>query len=212
MSGRAGRIVVLNGAPRSGKSSIVAALQAREDAVWINLGVDIHNASMLPPRLRPGIGVRPGGERPDLEPLLPRLYAGLYEAIAAQSRLGLDVVADLGHHDAYSQPLGILPDCARRLKGLPALFVGIHCPLDAILARRRQQVAGRETLYASAAEGEPPPAPVLLWQEAVHAHGLYDLTIDTSTVTPDEAATLILAAFAAGIPRPSAFEQLAQRG
>jgi chloramphenicol 3-O phosphotransferase len=212
VTGRTGRIVVLNGAPRSGKSSIVAALQAREDAVWINLGVDIHNASMLPPRLRPGIGVRPGGERPDLEPLLPRLYAGLYEAIAAQSRLGLDVVADLGHHDAYSQPLGILPDCARRLKGLPALFVGIHCPLDAILARRRQQVAGRETLYASTAEGEPPPAPVLLWQEAVHAHGLYDLTIDTSTMTPDEAATVILAAFAKGLPRPSAFEQLAQRG
>ncbi len=211
MSGAAGRIVVLNGAPRSGKSSIVAALQARDDAIWINLGVDMHSASMLPPRLRPGIGVRPGGERPDLEPLLPRLYAGLYEAIAAQSRLGLDVVADLGHHDAYAQPLGILPDCARRLKGLPALFVGVRCPLDTILDRRRQLTEGRETLYASAPEGEPPPAPVLLWQQAVHAHGLYDLTIDTSRVTPDEAAALILATFAKGIPHPSAFEQLAER-
>ena len=207
-----GRIVVLNGAPRSGKSSIVAALQARADAVWINLGVDTHSAAMLPPRLRPGIGVRPGGERPDLEPLLPRLYAGLYEAIAAHSRLGFDVVADLGHHDAYSQPLDILADCARRLDGLPALLVGVHCPLDTIMARRRQQVAGRETLYASAADGEPVPAPVLLWQEAVHAHGHYDLEIDTATTTPDEAAATILVCFDSGLPQPSAFERLAANG
>ncbi len=204
-----GRIVVLNGAPRSGKSSIVAALQARTDAVWINLGVDTHNAAMLPPHLLPGIGVRPGGERPDLEPLLPRLYAGLYASIAAHSRLGLDVVADLGHHDAYSQPLGILADCACRLAGLPALLVGVRCPLDAIMARRRQKQAGREMLYANAAVGEAVPAPVLAWQQAVHAHGHYDLELDTSERSPEACAEAILAVLTAGIPHPSAFTRLA---
>ncbi len=206
-----GRIVVLNGAPRSGKSSIVVALQARTDAVWINLGVDTHNAAMLPPHLLPGIGVRPGGERPDLEPLLPRLYAGLYASIAAHSRLGLDVVADLGHHDSYSQPLGLLPACARLLLGLPAILVGIHCPLDVIMARRRHGQVGRETLYASAADDEPVPAPVLAWQQAVHAHGLYDLELDTSVLSPEAAADAILAVLAAGIPQPTAFARLAAR-
>lgn len=27
---------------------------------------------------------------------------------------------------------GILPDCARRLQGLPMLFVGVLCPLEII--------------------------------------------------------------------------------
>ncbi|MCB0052581.1 MAG: hypothetical protein KDE24_23900, partial [Caldilinea sp.] len=77
-----GRIVVLNGAPRAGKSSIVAAIQESFDGVWINLGVDRFMA-MTPARYQPGIGLRPGGERPDLEPIVATLYRALYAAIAA---------------------------------------------------------------------------------------------------------------------------------
>ena len=64
-----GQIVVLNGAPRSGKSSIAAAIQATFDGVWMNLGVDVFARHVTPPRCQPGIGLRPGGERPDLEEL-----------------------------------------------------------------------------------------------------------------------------------------------
>ena len=123
----AGQIIILNGAPRSGKSSIAAAIQETLEGVWLNLGVDAY-AHVTPSRLRPGIGLRPGGERPDLEAFVPLLYAALYETIAAHSRLGLNVVVDIGHHDAYSRPLNILPDCARRLAGLPVLLVGVRCP------------------------------------------------------------------------------------
>lgn len=112
-----GRIIILNGAPRSGKSSIARVIQESFGGVWINLGVDVYEQA-TPPRYRPGIGLRPGGERPDLEALVPGLYAALYESIAAHSRLGLNVVADVGHHDAYSKPLDCLADCARRLAGL----------------------------------------------------------------------------------------------
>src|SRR5262245_62397177 len=113
--GENGRIVILNGAPRSGKSSIVEAIQESFDGPWLNLGVDVHVRHITPPRFRPGIGLRPGGERPDLEPYVVTFYAALYEAIAAHSRLGLDVVAEFGHHDAYAFPRHILPECARRL-------------------------------------------------------------------------------------------------
>ena len=82
-----GQIIILNGAPRSGKSSIVAAIQDAFDGVWMNLGVDVFMQA-TPERYRPGIGLRPGGERPDLEPVVALLYAGLYESIAAHSRLG----------------------------------------------------------------------------------------------------------------------------
>ena len=35
-----GQIVILNGAPRSGKSSIVRAIQSSADVPWMNLGGD----------------------------------------------------------------------------------------------------------------------------------------------------------------------------
>ena len=201
--GPPGRIVILNGAPRSGKSSIVAAIQESFDGPWINLGVDLM-ATALAPRYRPGIGLRPGGERPDLAPLIPRLYAGLYDSVAAHGRLGLDVVVDVGHH----QP-AILPDCARRLRGLPVLFVGLFCPLETIMARRRQGQAGREGLYLTGSAEEPVPAPVRAWQEAVHRPGLYDLALDTATTSPADCARRIRARLEAAPAGPTAFERLA---
>ena len=41
-------IVVLNGTPRSGKSSIVTELQSVLEGVWMNLGVDV-SRRMTPP-------------------------------------------------------------------------------------------------------------------------------------------------------------------
>src|SRR5713101_6075604 len=131
-----GQIVILNGAPRSGKSSIAAVIQNTFEDVWMNLGVDRFK-QMTPERYQPGIGLRPGGERPDLEPLIVTLYRAMYEAIALHSRLGINVVVDVGHHDAYAVPRGILPNCARQLKGLPVLFVGVRCPLEVVMERRR---------------------------------------------------------------------------
>ena len=113
-----GQIVVLNGAPRSGKSSIVAVIQETFDGVWLNLGVDAAR-SMTPERYQPGIGLRPGEEAHPVAPLLPALYGALYDSIAAHSKAGLNVVVDVGHYDAT-----IFADCLRRLEGLPVLLVG----------------------------------------------------------------------------------------
>lgn len=181
--------MILNGAPRSGKSSIAAAIQETLDGVWVNLGVDAVIA-MTPERLRPGIGLRPGGERPDLEPLIPVMFAALYDSMAAHARHGLGVVVDVGHHDRYTRPLGTLAIAAERLAGLPSLLVGVRCPLDEIMRRR-----GRA--------GEPPPAPVRRWQEAVHDPGVYDLEVDTSAASPEECAAAIHRRIHAG-PAPTA--------
>jgi chloramphenicol 3-O phosphotransferase len=197
-----GRIVILNGTPRSGKSSIVAVIQDTFDGVWMNLGVDGF-LRMTPDSYMPGMGLRPGGERQDLEPLVQTLYRALYESIAAHSRLGLNVVVDVGHHDAYAVPRGILPDCARLLSGLPVLFVGVHCTLETIMERRRN--TGWST-------GSPPdasiPRPVRLWQREVHIPGIYDLEIDTSVLDPESCAAAIRQHLDHG-PPPSAFQRLA---
>src|ERR671923_1531132 len=182
-----GQIVILNGAPRSGKSSIVAAIQNMFEGVWMNLGVDRFK-QMTPERYQPGIGLRPGGERPDLEPLIVLLYRAMYEAIATHSRLGLNVVVDVGHHDAYSVPRGILPACARQLQGLPVLFVGVRCPIEVVMERRR-------ATWGAGATGSPDdgsvPMPVRLWQQAVHMPGIYDLEVDTAVLSPEACADVI---------------------
>jgi chloramphenicol 3-O phosphotransferase len=195
-----GRIVILNGAPRAGKSSIAAAVMTRLPGRWINLGVD-EMRRRTPEEEQPGIGLRPGGERPDLEPAVQRLYAELYDDIARNAREGFDVVVDVGHHDWYSRPLGILAAAARQLAGLPVLFVGVRCPVEVIMERRNAAPEG----YVA---GPGVPEPVARWQQAVHQPGSYDLEVDSSVLSPEEAADAIAVALGQP-PHPSAFAQLA---
>ncbi len=204
-SGVPGQIVILNGAPRSGKSSIVAAIQATLDGPWMNIGVDVFVREVTPPRYRPGMGLRPGEPDHPVAPLVPVFYAAMYDSIAAHSRAGLNVVVDVGHYDA-----AILADSARRLAGLPVLFVGVRCPIGVIMARRNAGQPGREHDYATGSDAEPVPAPVLRWQNAVHVPGIYDLELDTARLSPEECAAAIRRRLDAGASG-TAFPQLAAR-
>lgn len=189
--------MILNGAPRAGKSSIVAAIQETWDGAWINLGVDVARQA-TPPRYQPGIGLRPGEPDHPAAPVVPVLYAALYESIAAHARLGLNVVVDVGHHHAE-----ILADCARRLDGLPVLFVGVRCPIEVIMERRNAAASG----YATGPPDDPPP-PVRLWQDRVHVPGIYDVEVDTSVLDPQQCADAIRRRLDAG-PPPSALARIA---
>lgn len=196
-----GRVVILNGAPRAGKSSIAAVIQERFDGPWMNLGVD-QARQITPPQYQPGIGLRPGEPHHDAAPFVPTFYAAWYESIAAHSRAGLNVVVDVGHHDGE-----ILADCARRLEGLPVLFVGVRCPIEVIMQRRKADQPGREGMYATGSAENPIPTPVRLWQRRVHDPGIYDLELDTSVLSPEECADAIRRRLQG--PPPSAFRQLA---
>lgn len=195
-----GKIVILNGTPRSGKSSIANVIQNTFEGVWMNLGVD-QFIKMTPKQYHPGIGLRPGGERPDLEPLIMIMYRAMYEAIATYSRLGLNVVVDVGHHDGYSVPLGILPNCAQILNGHQVFFVGVRCPIEIIMERRI------DTWNVGYTPDGKVPKPVSLWQHLVHVPGIYDLEIDTSVLTPEECAKLIQQLLEDG-PSPTAFQRI----
>jgi chloramphenicol 3-O phosphotransferase len=169
----------------------------------MNLGVDGWIEQVTPPRLRPGIGLRPGGgERLDIEALLPTLYSAFFESVAAHSREGLNVVCDLGLHDAYAVPLGVLAGAAARLAGLPVLFVGVRCPIGTMMARRNAGEPGREGRYLSGSIDDPPAA-VRRWQEAVHAPGVYDLEVDTSVLSAQACAAAIAERLLQA-PRPTA--------
>jgi chloramphenicol 3-O phosphotransferase len=151
------------------------------------------------------MGLRPGEAAHELAALVPVLYAALYDSVAAHSRAGLNVVVDVGHYDG-----DVLADSARRLAGLPVLFVGVRCPIEVIMDRRNTGQVGREGEYATGSAVDPVPAPVLLWQRMVHVPGIYDLEVDTSVLSPADCAAAIRRRLADG-PAPSAFRRLAAR-
>jgi chloramphenicol 3-O phosphotransferase len=184
-------IVVLNGPPRAGKSSIAEAIQETFAGVWVNLGVDVARRT-TPPVAQPGIGLRPGEAAHPAAPVVRVLWSALWESIAAHARLGLDVVADVGLHDADAAA-----DGARRLAGLSVLFVGVRCPVDVAIARRSLDPG----TYATGR------TIVERWEREVHRWH-YDLEVDTSAATPAECAAAIADRLVAE-PPPTAFFQLA---
>jgi chloramphenicol 3-O phosphotransferase len=184
-----GRIIILNGAPRSGKTSISRAIQELDDRIWLNIGVDGHIGT-LPDRLRPGIGLRPGKERPDLEDLIPTLYAGLFESIVAHARLGFNVVADLGIHDRYSRPLGIWRVYSMCFEGFDRLLVGVRCSVKEIARRRDASGA----IYAGTLPDGTIDPIVAVWEDAIHDGVVYDLELRTDTLSPSACAAQIIEA------------------
>ncbi|WP_409294238.1 chloramphenicol phosphotransferase CPT family protein [Peribacillus sp. SCS-26] len=195
-----GRIIVLNGVPRSGKTSIARVIQDQFNGVWMNPGVDTF-MGMTPEKYQPGIGLRPGGELPGLEGIAAASYRALYMTAVAFSRSGINSVIDAGHHEGFSVPLGILTKCAEIVEGLPAMLAGIRCPVEVIMERR---IA---TWKKGFSEDGSIPAAVLRWQEAVHQPGLYDVEVDTSILKPWECADIIHERLEQGEPF-TAFEEI----
>jgi chloramphenicol 3-O phosphotransferase len=181
-------------------------MQHSLDGIWVNLGVDAF-APVVPTALRPGIGLRPGGERPDLEDAVAALFDALYASVVACSRSGLNVVVDVGHHDDYSKPLGVLAKVAGELRAWPAVIVGVRCPVEVIMARRDASPAGSS--YARSAPDGTVPEVVSRWERAVHDPGIYDLEVDTSRASPEACAAAVARRLAQG--PPVAFAELAER-
>jgi chloramphenicol 3-O phosphotransferase len=202
-----GRVVILNGVSRAGKSTLARTIQESVPGVWMHIGGDAHKAC-TPPNRQPGVGLRPGRNqvRPEVEKCVPVLYAALFESVAVHARFGLDVVVDEKFHDSYTRRYGILEDCARRLAGLDTLFVGVRCPLEVIWERRARtwgQVLGEVAQDVVDA--------VELAQRATHAHRGYDLEVDTALMSPEDCAAVIARRLAEG-PRGTALASIAALG
>ena len=190
-----GKVIILNGTPRSGKSSIASVIQNNFEGVWMNIGVD-RIMDMTPEKFQPSIGLRPGGERPDLEPLIQKLYLAMYKF----SLEGLNVVVDIGHHDGYSVKRKF-QQAAQILNGTPAWLIGVRCPIETVMKRRIESWKKGYT-----PEGKV-PTPVALWQQLVHEPGLYDLEVDTSLLTSEECATQVYERVYQG-PPPRALQNI----
>lgn len=91
-----------------------------------------------------------------------------------------------------------LEECTRLFSELPALFVGVRCPLDVL--ERREAARKDRTLGQARAQFH-----------LVHAHGIYDLEVDTLESSAEACALQIKQRLEDG-SSPDAFKRLRQLG
>ena len=202
-----GNIIFLNGASSSGKSSIAKALQETMDGYYLHTGLD-HTAQML----TKGFDVFSDGSNPTaadgclwvlsegngrltelrIGPVVWRFWKGMYRAFAALASAGNGLIIDDVVFDR-----GILQEAVDALHVFNVLFVGVRCPLDVAEGRERERA-------------ERVPGLAAYTGGLVHAHGLYDLEVDTSTLSAMDCALQIKHRLTNGAA-PTAFAQLRNR-
>ncbi|MCG2592895.1 chloramphenicol phosphotransferase CPT family protein [Ramlibacter sp. XY19] len=180
------RIIVLNGASSSGKTSLAKAMQQQSDAPLHHVQLDAFRA-MEPPGYWDGWEQR---DEIDRQAMMSALCGAMFAAVLQYSRHGQQTILDVALTNPQARRL--LVD---HLQGWPAYLVGVHCS-PAELDRRELQRGDRKIGLA---------ASQLDW---LHARMLYDVEIDTIGKPPEDLAIELLAQLR-DCPTPTALGRLA---
>jgi chloramphenicol 3-O phosphotransferase len=183
-----GHVVFLNGTSSSGKTTIAKALQEKLTEPYMYVSVDdfFH---MYPEKY---LNPTNQNEAIILARLIPAVVSGLHRSVASLAQSGNNILVD-----HVLQENGWLNECVENWKGLDILFVGVKCPLE--IAEQREKERGDRNIGTARYQFE-----------RVHAHGLYDIEVDTSVLNVDECATRIMALIN-DKPKECAFQELAAR-
>ena len=206
-----GRVILLNGTSSAGKTTVARMIQQLRPEPIQHIALDQFRDG-LPDRFRGlnspagtpgarGLNVVPVRGRPG-EPEVSgtaiqfgdvglRMLTGMRHAIAAFAKAGNDVVVD----DMRLDP-NYFSDYLTALAGIDVIFAAIHCN-QATLDQRETERPGRF------------PGTAVLHAHSVHAECIYDVEVDTSTMSARQCAKSILAAERTP-PNPCAFDRLRQ--
>ncbi len=188
-----GRIILVNGTSSSGKTTLIHALQDALPDPWLEIGIDTF-VFALPRRFlnQPGWSevfryVRPAGRDDgpftiETGELGGRLVTGMHRSVAVLAASGTDVIVD---HVLLERTW--LDECVQLWSPFRVLFVGVRCPLAVV--EERERTRRDRTLGQAAAQ-----------LDVVHRWGGYDLEVDTSLLSPEEAASRVAAVVEAGLP------------
>jgi chloramphenicol 3-O phosphotransferase len=183
-----GRIVVLNGASSTGKTSLANAffdLRAEQDEFWFRSGVDDVLARLSFPWLDVGwpsgagahadhglrIANRAGRTVIEVGPMLRALLHTYQDGVAANARRGVDMLVDEACLDEE-----LMSRWRSVLSGFAVLWVAVRC--DVAEMARREACRGDRPLGLAAAQAE-----------VVHRGALYDLELDTTVSSTAELAS-----------------------
>jgi chloramphenicol 3-O phosphotransferase len=151
-----GKIIFLNGASSSGKSTLAAALQSSLPEPFWHYSIDHLNAAKILPQARIRSGEFAWSE------LREKFFDGFHRSLPAFASAGNNLIVEhIIETEAWMQRLH------RLLNGLDVFYVGVHCPL-AELERRE---SGR---------GDRPIGDARKDMETCHQHVAYDFEVDAT--------------------------------
>ncbi len=181
-----GKVILLNGASSSGKSSVARAVQARIEEPFWHISIDhLRDAGVLPlDRIRSG--------EFKWADLRDAFFDGFERSLAAYVQSGNNLIVEY-IVETRERMRGLV----RRLEGCDVFFVGLHCSLDELerreLARADRRIGDAHRDY-----------------HTIHVHCIYDLELDTTLPPEVNADKLIWSWRVRG--QPPAFERMASAG
>ncbi len=175
-----GKIILLNGASSSGKSTLAGGLQdALDEPLW-HFSIDHLLAAGVLPRTRIDRGVFPW------QSLRPQFLDGFHRCLPALAAAGNNLIVE---HIVETREW--MHRLLRLLSEVDVFFVGVHCPLPEL--QRREIERGNRRI--GEAQGD---------FEVTHTLGTYDFEL-LSTRPLEENVIATITAWKAR-QRPSAFE------
>jgi chloramphenicol 3-O phosphotransferase len=173
-------VLFLNGTSSAGKTSIAQAFQRLYAEPCLYASVDAF-IFMFADHVRANDALR--------RQVLPPVISAFHRSLPTIAQCGFPVIVD---HVIEARPW--VEECAVALAGVRAYFVGVHCPLEVLEDRERKR-GDRQIGFAR-------------WQfERVHAFGPYDLSLDSSLLSPDESAKKLIALLHSN-QKPEAFSRI----
>jgi chloramphenicol 3-O phosphotransferase len=169
-----GRIILLNGASSSGKSTIAKALRDSLDEPFLHVSSDQFVAAGMLPSRRDN-----GGPFDWWRQVRPRFFAGFHRCLPALASAGNDLVVEhIIEFRAWRDQLSVL------LADLDVFLVGVHCRPDEL--DRREQARGDRRIGEGRSHVE---------DDRIHSFGPYDFEVDTTAGVSAEMVQSILTAW-----------------
>ena len=180
-----GKIILINGASSSGKSTLARALWARLEEPFLYYSFDHFRAAEVLPMER----IRK--EQIDWPAMRPAFFEGFHRSLAALASAGNNLLVEhIVETEAWMDRLLDL------LAPFNVFFIGVHCPLPEL--ERREAERGDRRIGEARTDFA-----------VVHDHKQYDLEL-SSTEPADRLADLAWSAWR-NRQAPSAFERMAYR-
>ena len=178
-----GKIILLNGASSSGKSTLARDLQAMLDEPFWHFSIDHLIAAKVLPKQRIDSTEVPWRD------LRPHFLEGFHRCLPALAIAGNNLIVEhIVETEVWMHRL------LRLLHQVDVFFVGVHCPLPEL--ERRERERGDRRIGEARADFE-----------TTHAFCWYDFEV-LATLPREENAQAVIAAWKMR-RRPSAFEKMA---
>lgn len=158
------QLILLNGASSAGKTSVCKKLQEVLSEPYIHLEEDRFVFNTYHDRFLSG----------DIAPeIFKKTMLGYYRSLRAFLSVGHNVLADTGFYTP-----ALLHQCIHELKGDAVWLVGVHCSIEEL--ERRERARGDRQIGLAREQAA-----------IIHNSVIYDIEVDTSTLSSEEAALTI---------------------